>query len=292
MSTTQVRAVVFTLNSPTSPIAWPDYVRYGVYQLEKGAQGTPHYQGYAELTKPVRFSTLKKWLPTAHFEPRRGTREQARDYCMKEESREDGPWEHGSWEAGGQGKRNDIISAVDTLKEQIGKSRPLQCVAEEHPVTFVKFHRGLEALMNQLVPPRTQPPEVVVFYGATGTGKSRAARAFLGEQRPAMWVPSKGHWFDGYCGQEVFLFEEFRGQLPMPMMLSLLDRYTAEVQVKGGMRDFVAKKIAITSPKHPELWYPSKHDDDIKQLMRRITRVERLGPECDDHSLDVVEIIS
>jgi hypothetical protein len=58
-------------------------------------------------------------------------------------------------------------------------------------------------------------------------------------------------------------------------MLSILDRYTHEHQVKGGMVDFVAIKIAITSPMKPEEWYPRQCDkkDSIEQLLRRITNI-------------------
>lgn len=275
-----VRAAVFTLNNPGEvPVNWTEYVRYGVYQLERGESGTPHYQGYAEFTKPVRFSALKKWMPTAHWEQRRGSRDQARAYCMKEDTRVAGPFEHGDWAAGGQGSRTDVAAAAQTLREDIGTARPFARVTDEHTVAVIKYHRGLEFVANEFVPPRTEPPEVVVFYGPTGSGKSRSAREFLEEDEPAQWDPSMGTWFDGYLGQRVFLFEEFRGQLPMAVMLTLLDRYTARVQVKGGMRKFVATKIAITSPKHPRLWYPEQSDDRVEQLMRRITRIVRLGPD-------------
>jgi hypothetical protein len=76
-------------------------------------------------------------------------------------------------------------------------------------------------------------------------------------------------------GQHEAIFEEYRGQLPYAVMLSVLDRYTHEHQVKGGMIDFVAKRIAITSPVHPLLWYPrqSEKTGSIHQLLRRITKV-------------------
>ena len=53
----------------------------------------------------MRIVAVKNLLPQlegAHFEPRRGTRDQARDYCRKAETKVDGPWEHGAFGAGGQ----------------------------------------------------------------------------------------------------------------------------------------------------------------------------------------------
>lgn len=74
--------------------------RFVVWQREKGAEGTEHLQGYIELHAPIRLSAMVEWLRGAHFEPRRGTRDQARDYCMKEDSRLAGPWERGDFDTG------------------------------------------------------------------------------------------------------------------------------------------------------------------------------------------------
>lgn len=141
------RAWCFTLNNPVfSPGDLPLHgkERYVVWQLEKGEQGTTHIQGYMEMTTPTRLACMKDWLPSAHFEPRRGTPQQARAYCMKEESRQEGPWERGVF-GGRQGKRSDLDGAVATLKEG-----GLAAVAEAHPTTFVQFHKGLAALEKTL----------------------------------------------------------------------------------------------------------------------------------------------
>eukprot|EP00983_Pelagomonas_calceolata_P068625 1150006-Pelagomonas_calceolata.AAC.1 len=106
---------------------------------------TEHLQGYAELSQPVRLSTVRWWLPSAHWEPRAGSRDSARDYCRKEDSRSAGPWEHGAFEQGGQGSRSDLAAACATLR-----SGGIHSVAEQHPTEFVKFNRGLRALQDEL----------------------------------------------------------------------------------------------------------------------------------------------
>lgn len=142
----QGRAWVFTLNNPTSDeLPLHPKERYVIYQRERGENGTPHLQGYIELTTNSKLGGMKKWLPGAHFELRRGTRDQARAYCRKEETAEAGPWERGDFDQGGQGKRNDLADAVNALKE--GGMRQ---VAEEHPTAFVKFSRGLRELQREL----------------------------------------------------------------------------------------------------------------------------------------------
>lgn len=89
----QVLAFVFTLNNPgDQPLEFdPNIVKYAVWQLEEGNNtGTPHYQGYVELVRKRALSRLHQLIPClarAHIESRRGTAKQARDYCMKEDTR-------------------------------------------------------------------------------------------------------------------------------------------------------------------------------------------------------------
>lgn len=139
-----MRAYVFTVNNPTGELPAYEHARYISWQLEKGDNGTPHWQGYVELTKPQRIAALKKWLPTAHFEVRRGTRDQARDYTRKSESREDGPWERGVWEAGGSGARNDLQSAAAAIKDGATKRE----VFEQYPEIAAKYPRFVDQALK------------------------------------------------------------------------------------------------------------------------------------------------
>lgn len=112
-----------------------------------------------------------------------------------------------------------------------------------------------------------------LYVGPTGCGKSRASRQWLPEAW--IWNPANGGWFDGYLRHHEVIFEEFRGDILYSAKLSILNRYTHSHQVKGGMIDFIAQRIAITSPKMPELWYPRQCEktDSINQLLRRITSI-------------------
>lgn len=65
-------------------------INYCIFQKEKGTNGTPHLQGYLEFTSKRRLGFCKGILPRAHWEPRKGSREQARDYCSKNDTREEG----------------------------------------------------------------------------------------------------------------------------------------------------------------------------------------------------------
>lgn len=133
---------VFTLNNPESDTLPPyDRIKYCIWQVEQGEQGTEHIQGYVEFRTKHRLSAVKKWLYRAHWEVRRGTAQQAREYSSKEETRVRGPWSIGEQEVSRQGHRTDLSRAVEILTQQ-----GMRAVAQQEPEAFVKFHRGLQAL--------------------------------------------------------------------------------------------------------------------------------------------------
>jgi len=158
------RNVCFTVNNPPASIDWPEYVSYGVYQLERGSEGTLHWQGYAELSKMVKLGGLKKWLPTAHFEKRHGSDVQARDYCMKQDGTYvDGPWEHGTFvpAANTQGKRTDIQAVIEAVN---GGSTRME-IYLEHGGVAARHPRYVESLLQfrQIARAPKLPPFVPKF---------------------------------------------------------------------------------------------------------------------------------
>ena len=64
---------------------------YMLFGRERGDEGTPHLQGYVHFKNEKSFKQLKALMPRAHVEARKGTIQQAIEYCQKE-----GDWEeHG-----------------------------------------------------------------------------------------------------------------------------------------------------------------------------------------------------
>lgn len=247
----------------------PD-VRYIIYQKEKCPDtGRLHYQGYIELTKPMRITALAKRpiFKTAHFEPRRGTREEARDYCRKEESRVAGPFEFGKWRSGGQGARTDW----DSIKESVKSGASDADIAESNPGEFIRNYRGIRELRLALRPKRVEKTSVFVFYGRPNVGKTTmAAQLYPG----AYWKPPNSKWFDGYQGEETVVFDDFDGSwLPISTLKRLMDAQPLMVETKGGMVQFLAKQLVITTNDLPENWYPgvyATYPDQILAIVRRI----------------------
>lgn len=118
------KAWVGTLNNfTTTDLRFdPAVVKYCIWAHEK--ETTDHLQFYIVLEKTARLSGLKKLagLERAHFEIRKGTHEQARDYVMKVGEYADkahtniaGPWVFGV-EPLGRGHRSDMDSDREQMK--------------------------------------------------------------------------------------------------------------------------------------------------------------------------------
>ena len=92
----------------------------------------------------------------------------------------------------------------------------------------------------------------------------------MNEDDPYIRHPQQIHWFDGYDRLVAWLFEEFRGQLSFPFVLSLSDRYDCRIQLKGGCCQFGATRTFFTTPLHPREWFPDlAKADRFDQLERR-----------------------
>lgn len=100
------------------------YFRYCVYQAETcPTTGSLHYQGYVEFTRTMRMKKVKELFgdQSMHLEPRQGSREQARAYCMKEETQYAKPIEFGTWDVE-PGKRIDLAKARETILKKRKRS--------------------------------------------------------------------------------------------------------------------------------------------------------------------------
>jgi len=264
---TQSKGWMFTLNNPDSDVLDTSPYQFITWQRESGESGTPHLQGYVWLKKKTTLAGVKKLLPTAHWEPRRGSHEEAVAYCNKEDTRVEGPWTEG--EPPAQGKRNDLHVVAKSILDGM----PLSEVAQIYPVQYIHYHRGFNALRLATTKHRdpTVAPDVTVYWGPTGTGKSRTAYEAAPE---AYWLP-QGKWFDTYEGQETVIIDEFYGWLPYSFVLRLLDRYPMLVETKGGQLRFVSSRIIFTSNKPPWEWYDVSFDQG--PLERRISRILYCG---------------
>lgn len=241
-----------------------DYLIYGVEVCPK--TGNIHHQGYVEFKSNQRISGLKKLDEKIHWEYRKGTREQAIEYCEKDGN----TFEFGELKAKEQDKRNDIANVkkmvIDgkNMREISLESESYQCI--KFAETLLKYHEIK----------RDFKPTVKWFFGESGSGKTKKAIEEAGND---YWISSRNlKWWDGYDAHENIIIDDFRGDFcTFHELLRILDRYPFRVEVKGGSRELLAKNIWITSPFHPQNVYKTK--EDCKQLLRRLDQIVFFGIE-------------
>ena len=270
---------VFTCNNYTSEhleLLRGLECRYICWQPERGLEGTPHLQGLVSFPNPRALGGVRLLLRGCHCEPMRGTFEQARAYCSKEESRDT---DSGSFEergdppicAGVPGGRSDL-QRIGEIVSTGGGAR--QCF-DEDPGSFIRYHRGIEAAIRLIQEPRDFKTEVYWYCGPTGTGKTRAAQS---EAPTAYWKNCADLWWDGYVGQSDVILDDYRCDFcKFSYLLRLFDRYPLIVQYKGGTVQFRAKRIFVTAPFRPDTMWENRSAEDLGQLGRRITDIKQFS---------------
>lgn len=257
----------YTLDCPAH-----DRVRYLIFQHERATRD--HIQGYVEFNAPTRLNAVKTIFgcPKMHLETRRGSRDQARNYCQKEEGRVQGPWEWGNWERGGSGKRNDLSEVAELARNGTG----ILEIAEKFPATFIRNHRGIRELKflfdQEKSRVRNREISVVVITGPTGVGKTHLVFDYCSRNNIPLFKLDEGAggtlWYDGYSGESALLLDDYYGWIPYGNFLKVLDKYPFRCPIKGGHVWAAWEFIFITSNKPPEQWYKKGFPDALK---RRIT---------------------
>lgn len=244
--------------------------KYLVIGFETGENGTPHWQGYIDFTNARTLGGLKRIDKNIHWEPRKGTWDQAVEYCMK-----DGEYvEYGT--PNEQGKRTDLV----TIKDEILNGLRVDTITIENPVTYHQYGRTLNRIEDIAMRRkfRTEMTEGLWFWGRTGVGKSHIA--FEGYTPETHYLyPNDNGWWDGYTQQETVIMNDFRGDIPYNELLQLIDKWPMHVRRRNREpMPFTSKKIIITSSIPPEEVYVKRNGRDlIAQLLRRLVVVEVHG---------------
>lgn len=290
MSESQGKRWCFTINNPTAedcksligteeerPRAILDHVQYLIFQEEKGEEeGTLHFQGFLILKQKKRLTWLKNHInPRAHWEIARGTNEQARDYCRKDDTYTGGlRHEFGEFPQRAAPKKREERLADAAEELEIIKSaykRP----AEIDAYTLMQqgFLPAYKELTTDVLGPYRPELRILCLIGRPGTGKSYAIQKYFPDHGRCI-CGNNGVWFQQPLAP-VMVFEEFAGQIQLQRMLQFLDPYPLALEVKGGMRPALFKTVIITSNTLPSGWYAQqeeggKRSDAILALWDRI----------------------
>lgn len=242
----------------------PKSVNYIRGQLERGAgvlgggEGFLHWQLVVAFGATTRLAGVRAIFGPYHAELTRS--DAALEYVWKDDTRVAGT----QFELGRLAHKRNSKRDWDAIK-QLAKDGRLD---ELDAATYVTHYRTLKAIATDNLVAEPIVRTVNVFWGATGTGKSRRAwqeagfQAFPKDPRTKFWC--------GYQGQAHVVIDEFRGGIDVGHLLRWLDRYPVIVEIKGGATALKATHVWITFNLDPRRWYPDLDQPTVDALMRRL----------------------
>lgn len=226
-----------------------------------------HIQGYLECSTKRTINAIKKELncQSMHLEQRRGSQEEAINYCKKDGN----IMEFGiKSENTGQGKRTDLIEYKKAVKD--GKSEFE--LMENHYDTWIRYDKlSMRIREAQLDNTKKPMPTVIVFHGETGKGKSMLAHLIAEYYCSDPYrLTGNTKWWDGYKGQDCIIMDDYEGDMTEKHFLQLTDRYKFRAEIKGGFTYIIASLIFITCNDIDWIIHGTK------QLQRRISQLIKI----------------
>lgn len=251
MKNAKFRWWFITWNNP--PTDWKAALQslqsnYGIGQLEKGEEGTPHIQAILWFKDSQRgsFWTGKSvWAKGLLSED---AVERVENYCTKSQSRLDGPLEFGIKPI----RRNSSLdweSARTLAKEGKFEKLPAQ-IHISHFNNLKKIHaEAQEPLLSASV-------RGLWIHGAPGVGKSHYAY----HTYPGAYRKPQNKWFDGYLGEPFIILDDFDllGACLGHYLKIWADRWPCTGEIKGAHVALKHEKFIITSNYTPDqIWTDS-----------------------------------
>lgn len=256
---------------------------------------TLHTHVYLCLRSACTASRLQNLFPNVHREVVHGKSSENRAYILKdgEKFNKDHSGHYSYTDSGGrhheginfsdtfeeegelpqehQGKS----SAADTIVEMIrsGKSNAdiVDAVASAYR-DLEKIERVRSMYRDAEFASKWRDLEVTYIFGQTGSGKTRSVMDKYGYTN-CYRVTDYKHPFDTYDGQDVIIFEEFRGGLKHGDMLNYLDGYPLLLPCRYFNRQACYTKVFIITNIPPEEQYRAVDKESREAFYRRIHTV-------------------
>lgn len=244
--------------SPDGP--WQQSVLYCRGQLELGENTAyRHWQIAFNFARKVSLAGVRRIFgEDGHYELTRSTA--AESYVWKEQTAIEGT----RFEFGSKPLRRESSKDWDSIWESAAAGRVMEIPSDVR----VRCYNQICRIATRNAQGVAMERRVLVYWGSTGTGKSRTAWEKAGLD--AYPKDPRTKWWDGYTGQPHVVIDEFRGGIDIAHLLRWFDRYPVLVETKGGTIALSASVIWITSNLPPESWYPDLDSETMEALRRRL----------------------
>lgn len=248
---------------------------------EVGEEGTYHTHLYLQGRGGINFSTIKKRFDGGHFEMAKGTASQNRDYVMKlgkwekdkkHETQVDGTIEEwGEMPVERQGARNDLADVYAMVKSGLSNFEIIEQIPD---VMFQldKLEVVRQTIRDQEFADKWRDLSVEYIYGETGLGKTKYVMDTYGYKN-VYRVTDYRHPFDGYMGQDVILFEEFRSSLLLGDMLKYLDGYPVVLPCRYANKQACFTKVYINTNIAIDRQYPEVQRENMGDFLAFLRRI-------------------
>ena len=216
--------------------AWP--TTYSVFGREVGENGTPHLQGFSIFTKRQRLSGCKKLQARAHWEPARGTAEQAATYAKKDGNFEEtGTLPMTAGDAGKEAEQSRWVAIREHAKR--GEFDLIDADV------FIRNYRTLKEIRKDFMvkPLDLDAPCGIWYTGAPGVGKSYTAR----QDYPGAYLKMQNKWWDGYQNEDYVILDDMDCKELGHLLKIWSDCYSFVAETKGGAICIRPKKFVVTS---------------------------------------------
>lgn len=261
---------------------------------------TLHTHVFIYRSSPFNAKQIDNLFPNMHRDVCHGTTQENRAYVLKDgpkfNKQSDGSYTYDD----AKGKRHSGINYSDTFyefgecpEEHQGKSSSseivLQMIRDGHsnreivdavPSAFKdieKIERTRSMYRDSDFANMWRDLEVTYIFGTTGSGKTRSVMDKYGYAN-CYRVTDYKHPFDTYDGQDVLIFEEFRGGLKHGDMLNYLDGYPLLLPCRYFNRQACYTKVFIITNIPPDDQYRNVDRESQEAFYRRIHKVLEFTP--------------
>jgi len=261
---------------------------------------TLHTHIFIYRSSPFTARQINALFPNCHRDNCYGTAAESRDYVKKEGDKfnkaEDGTYNYTDskgkhhigrnfgdsfFESGvcpdeHQGKSGAAELIVDLIRDGAGNRQIVETVPTAYK-DLDKIDRTRSMFRDAEYASTWRDLTVEYHFGTTGTGKTRTVMEQYGYIN-CYRVTDYKHPFDTYDGQDVLIFEEFRGGLKHGDMLNYLDGYPLLLPCRYFNRQACFTKVFILTNIPPDAQYPNIDMESKNAFYRRIHKVVEYGP--------------